>query len=144
MRRVKAKAKLKLRREKSAGAVIFHRGVRIEYLLLRANYWGFPKGLIEARERENVTALREVKEETGLDVRIVEGFRVEDRFMYRREGALVRKVAVYLLAEAQTRDVQISWEHDEFAWLPFQAALEKLEFKGLRDVLRQAHAFLNS
>ena len=51
--------------EKSAGAVVFHRGKQTEYLLLLSTYWGFPKGRIEPGEDERTAALREIKEETG-------------------------------------------------------------------------------
>ena len=38
-------------------------------------HWGFPKGHIEKDETEYETALREVKEETNIDARIIDGFR---------------------------------------------------------------------
>ena len=57
------------RDETSAGGVVF----RVEegrplYLLIRDSYqnWGFPKGHLEAGERPEDAALREVSEETGL------------------------------------------------------------------------------
>ena len=71
--------------EYSCGAVVFTRidGVP-HYLLIRQNdqsegCHGFPKGHMEPGETEAQTALREIWEEVGLRVRLIEGFRaVED------------------------------------------------------------------
>jgi len=38
--------------EKSAGAVVFHRGAQLEYLLIRSTFWEFPKGLVDVKESE--------------------------------------------------------------------------------------------
>lgn len=128
--------------EKSAGAVVFFRGKQIEYLMLLSTYWGFPKGLVDPGEDERTTALREIREETGLDATLLDGFRVLDRYWYRRGKERIQKQAVYFLAEAHSRDTQISWEHKDSAWLPFDAAIARLEFEGLRETLRKANEFL--
>ena len=61
--------------EKSCGAVIFYKSRQNTKILLVKNsngrYWSFPKGHIEDGENEHQTAIREIKEETGLDVVIV-------------------------------------------------------------------------
>ena len=58
--------------EKSCGAVIFYKSRQNTKILLVKNsngrYWSFPKGHIEDGENEHQTAIREIKEETGLDV----------------------------------------------------------------------------
>jgi 8-oxo-dGTP pyrophosphatase MutT (NUDIX family) len=128
--------------EKSAGAVVFHRGEQIEYLLLLSTYWGFPKGLVERGEDERATARREIREETGLDVTLLDGFRVVDEFWYRRAGQRIHKQAIYFLAEAPPRAPKISWEHEDSVWLAFDDALARLKFEGLRETLRRANEFL--
>ncbi len=128
--------------EKSAGAVVYFRGDSIEYLLLLSTYWGFPKGIIEEGEEERMAAVREVREETGLEVMLIEGFRKADDYWYRRKGQRVHKQAIYFLGQAQSRETRLSWEHEDVAWLSYQQAMEKLKFAGLRDLLTQANAFL--
>lgn len=61
--------------EKSCGAVLFttEKGIK-KFLLVESNYFGFPKGHVEENETEQETALREIKEETGVDATINPGF----------------------------------------------------------------------
>ncbi len=128
--------------EKSAGAVVFYRGQAIEYLLLRSNYWGFPKGRVEAGEDEPTTARREILEETGLEITLLDGFREIDDYWYQRKGTRIHKQAIFFLGQAHSRDFKISWEHQEAAWFTFDAAMEQLKFAGLRDLLTKANEFL--
>lgn len=130
--------------EKSAGAVVFHRGEQIEYLLLHSTYWGFPKGHMENGEDERQTALREVREEAGLDVTIHDGFREIDEYSYRRKGESVEKQSVYFVAQAHERNARLSHEHDDLAWLSFDEALGRLGYEGGRRILRQANEFLTN
>lgn len=128
--------------ETSAGAVVFCRGEPIEYLLLFSNFWGFPKGHIEPGEDERSAALREIHEESGLEVSLLEGFRYVERYVYQRKGALRPKLAIYFVAQAASRESRLSWEHSDMVWLPYEQALAKLEFDGLRETLRSANTFV--
>lgn len=128
--------------ETSAGAVVFCRRSPIEFLLLRSTFWGFPKGHLEPGEDETTAALREIQEESGLDVTLVEGFRYVEKYVYQRKGELRPKQTIYFLGEAASEASRLSHEHTEMVWLPFDSALARLEFDGLREVLRTAHAFL--
>lgn len=127
--------------EKSAGAVVFRRTKPIHYLLIRSSYWEFPKGLIDAHESEQAAALREVREETGLEVTLVPDARETVRYFYRRkDGTLVKKEVVYFLGEAHSDKVTISWEHSEFRWVTPDAARELLEYESAREILDKADA----
>ncbi len=128
--------------EKSAGVVVFYRGAQIEYLLLHSSYWGFPKGHIESGESERAAAMREVREEAGLHVALLEGFRQVDEYSFARREELVSKQSVYFLGQAASRAARISWEHDDLAWLPFDDALARLEYEGGKTILRKADEFL--
>lgn len=65
--------------EKSCGVIVYRRNQEhIDLLLVKNRYgghWSFPKGHVEGNETEVQTALREVREETGLEVRLQSGFR---------------------------------------------------------------------
>ncbi|TPE57220.1 NUDIX domain-containing protein [[Mycoplasma] falconis] len=65
-------------REQSCGALVF-RYVNDKLCVLiveqRAGHWGFPKGHTEKGETQQMTAIREVKEETNIDIKIIDGFK---------------------------------------------------------------------
>ncbi|MFP3292352.1 MAG: bis(5'-nucleosyl)-tetraphosphatase [Thermoproteus sp.] len=131
--------------EVSAGAVVFYDGGgEVEYLLLLypGGHWDFPKGNIEAGETPERTALREIKEETGLDVELVPGFKEEIEYFYYRERRRIKKRVIYFLARARSKDVKLSWEHKGYVWLPFGQALARITFENSRGVLAKAHRFL--
>ena len=78
--------------EKACGAIIFtmENNVR-KYVILCGHgiyqgYYGFPKGHVEEGETEQETVIREVKEETGLDVVLYDGFRTVDTHALARDG----------------------------------------------------------
>lgn len=139
--------------EKSAGAVIFRKeGNKIHYLLLhyppashraKSDYWDLPKGHIEKGEEIEDTARREVREETGLtDIKFVEGFMEWLKYFFRFEGKNIFKIVTFLLAETKQKDVKISAEHIGFDWLRYEQALERLNFKNAKEILKKANGYL--
>lgn len=105
--------------EKSCGAIIFNDLSNERYFLVVKNnngkHWGFPKGHIEVGETEEQTALREVKEETNLDVVILDGFRKTN--VYRLFGQIKKKVVIFL-AKTNTKKVTVQdSEIEKSRWL---------------------------
>lgn len=106
--------------EKSCGAIILYKENESTYkvLLVRNNNgrnYSFPKGHIEKGENEKETAIREIKEETGLDVEIVDDFReISD---YTPFGKIKKRV-VFFMAQSFTDKVDIQKEElDSFKWV---------------------------
>jgi bis(5'-nucleosidyl)-tetraphosphatase len=139
--------------ERSAGAVVFREedGKRLFLLLSypssghRANkdYWDLPKGHIEKGESENDAAKREVKEETGLEsIVIIPGFKETIKYFFRWEDKDILKFVTFYLAKTQTKEVNISDEHNGFDWLPHQEALKRLSFKNAKEIIKKADRFL--
>ena len=127
-----------MQREKSCGAVVFHKNGDVA-----AGHWDFVKGNVEPNESEKDTVLRELQEETGIVAKdTIEGFRERIEYYYRRQGETIHKEVVFYLIEAKTDEVKLSFEHIDFAWLTYQAIMEKLTFKNAKDVLQKARAFL--
>lgn len=110
--------------EKSCGAIIFYKTKQNTKILLVKNnngrYWSFPKGHIEEGETEQETAIREIKEETGLDVTLTPGFReISEYCPFGR----IRKRVVFFLARAFTDNVKIQEEEiDSYIWVDLQQA----------------------
>ncbi|MCX8200274.1 MAG: NUDIX domain-containing protein [Candidatus Micrarchaeota archaeon] len=138
--------------ERSAGAVVFYRNPRsgsIEYLLLHyeEKHWDFPKGHIEHGEKPIEAMLREVKEETGLDVDPVFGFNEKIDYVFRARydnNNLKHKVVEFFLASAPKKKVSLSSEHVAYEWLPYKLALERITHENSRRVLKAADTFLRS
>jgi len=140
-------------REKTIGIITFKRdGKSIKYLLLHhgGDYWNFPKGRQEPGENEMASALRELKEETGIDrIDIIDGFRDEYDYDFSSEirngvKEKVHKHAIFVLGEAQSEEVEISDEHLDYGWFDFETALKRMFFQQGRDSLKKAHQFLLS
>ena len=131
--------------EKSSGAIVFKREEgEVYYLLLlyEWGHWGFPKGNIEEGESLEETARREIKEETGLEVDFIEGFKEWIKYFYKIDDRNVFKIATYLLAEAKGKEVTLSHEHDDYEWLKFNEAVKRLNFDNAKEVLKKANNFL--
>ncbi|MCQ2513961.1 MAG: NUDIX domain-containing protein [Ruminococcus sp.] len=110
--------------EKSCGAIIFYKAKQSTKILLVKNsngrYWSFPKGHIENDENEQETAIREIKEETGLDVTLFENFREISEYC---PFGKIRKRVVFFLAQAFTDNVKIQEEEiDSYVWVDLQQA----------------------
>lgn len=137
--------------EKSAGAVIFRRNDKINYLLLHyagghhaGAHWDFVKGIIEEGEEEKATVAREIKEETGIeDIKFIEGFKESISYFYKREKRLIYKEVVFYLVETSAQEVKLSYEHVGYEWLGYEEAVQRLTYRNARNVLRKAHELLS-
>ncbi len=139
-------------KEKSVGGIVFRKeGRKLLYLLLlyeRRNdglrtYWDFPKGHQEKGESEEQTLAREIDEETSIkDITVVPGFRHAVRYFFRRDGNTVQKKVVFYLCRTGQKDVKISAEHKDSAWLDYDGAMKKLAFGNSKELLKKAGSFL--
>lgn len=136
--------------EKSCGAIIYkiENYVR-KYLIIRGtgNYrgdCGFPKGHMEEGETEQDTAIREVKEETGLDIVPLNGFRTVDEHTLAREGRPNnRKTNIYFLAECPDQDfVMQKSEVSEIVWVDYDEAMKSIQYEESRRELTEAEQYL--
>jgi bis(5'-nucleosidyl)-tetraphosphatase len=131
--------------EESAGFVIFRQAEQRLYLLLDyGRHWDYPKGHVEEGETLLAAAVRELKEETGIaDAKVFNGFGQEIGYFFRdKKKGLVRKKVTLFLARTESETVELSREHQGYAFEPFEAALKKLTFPSAREVLRKAEEFL--
>lgn len=132
--------------EKSCGAVVMRIvNGRTEFLAAksaRAGHWGFPKGHVERGETEVQTAIREVMEEVGLAVKLLDGFRVSVDYPLS-EGNI--KEVVFFLGVAGDQPVQVrESEITDYRWLEYEEMKSLLTFENSRRVLAEAKRFLDS
>jgi 8-oxo-dGTP pyrophosphatase MutT (NUDIX family) len=131
----------------SAGAILFRdtRGRR-EYLLLksRPGDWEFPKGGIEGEEELQQTAIREVKEEAGIhDFRLLDGFRKDYDYVFEAGGDTIHKTVHLFVARSFEASAELSDEHRDMQWRDYQQAVNTVTQDGPREILKDAHEFLN-
>ncbi|KAF6246223.1 diadenosine tetraphosphate hydrolase [Nitrosopumilus sp. b3] len=133
--------------ETSAGIVIFRKeDSKKLFLLLHypSGHWDFVKGKMEKDETTHQTAIRETKEETGItDILFVENFEEWIEYNFQYQGELIHKKVVFFLAETKTKDVEISHEHQNFAWMDYNTAMEKTTFDNAKTVLTKAQMLLS-
>jgi len=133
-------------KEKSCGAIVFKRQKDgIKYLLLHygAGHWDFPKGNQEKSETEEMTAAREIKEETGIEnIEFVENFNETVKYFYKKGGETIYKEVIFFLAETHQEEIKLSSEHIGYAWLSYENAFKKLTFNNAKELLRNANQFL--
>ena len=134
--------------EKSCGAVVFTRDGdgTILYVIIRSHegIYGFPKGHIEGNESEEETALREIREETGLIPRLLPEFRRVDRYSLREKPNVAKQV-VYFAAEYNGQTpVPQECELSEIRLMRYQEAWNTLQFASARRILAEADRFLHS
>jgi len=137
------------REERSAGVIAYYldseRGKRL-YLMLQypSGYWDFPKGRLENNESEIEAAVRELKEEANIEVKLEDKFEYTVSYDFRdREGIIVHKKVTFFVGKSLSNHVVLSNEHEQFAWLSLGDALKLLTYHNARQVLQLADQFLD-
>jgi 8-oxo-dGTP pyrophosphatase MutT (NUDIX family) len=133
-----------LKTQVSSGGVIFRRDQeRIETAMVSVRggmVWCLPKGVIDKGEVPEKTALREVREETGLKGKIVEKLGEITYWYYiKEENAKCRKTVHFFLMEFEEGNISDhDWEVDDAAWFLIDEAIKKATYKGERKMLEKA------
>ncbi len=130
--------------ESSCGAVVFRNdNSDKKYLLIRnkrSAHWGFPKGHIEPGENHEQTAIREVLEETGINIKILPGFKKCSE--YTIQGRIEKSVSIFL---AETDDVEYTIQAEEIeecGWFSYSDAIKTLNYDNDKRILEQARQYL--
>ncbi|MBI4141322.1 NUDIX domain-containing protein, partial [Candidatus Woesearchaeota archaeon] len=106
-------------------------------------HWDFPKGHVEHGETNETTALREIKEETGIkDAKILPDFKEKIHYFFKQDKQLISKDVVFFIAITQTKEIKLSEEHIGYEWLNYEQAFQRLTFKNSKNILTKAHQHL--
>ena len=123
----------------AAGAIMYViKDNKVLYLLLKhlQGHWSFPKGCLQEGESLQEGAKREIKEETGLkEVKFIGAYKWTTHYKDDFDNP---KEANYFLAEIPMSDIKLSEEHTEFGYFELDEALEKIGFKNMQDVVKEA------
>lgn len=125
----------------SGGAVIAVRnGVPHVALIATRNRtrWGLPKGAVSEGETSEAAALREVREETGIEAKIVKPLDTIEYF-FRAGDTLIQKRVDFYLMEYVAGELQPQLsEVDDVEWVELSAALRRASFDSERKLLEMA------
>src|SRR5438067_1091345 len=122
-------ARRKTRNEHSSGGAVIDLRDGVPYVAIIATRgrtrWGLPKGAVSAGETSEQAALREVKEETGLDAEVIALIETIEYF-FRAGDTLIRKsVDFYLMHHlGGTMTPQLS-EVDDVEWVMLSEGIER-------------------
>lgn len=141
---------LPIKRQVSSGGVIFRNlNNDIEVALVAVKnktVWCLPKGIIDNKEKPEVTALREVKEETGLRGEVCDKIgQISYWYFSKEEKSRIHKIVhFYLLRYVNGSTEDHDYEVDDARWFPIDEAMDKLSYKGEREILQKAKEMIKN
>ena len=127
-------------KEKVAAGGIVEDDQRRVLIVHRQRYddWSFPKGGVDEGETNEQAALREVKEEAGLECEIIGQLSPSRYFFKTHKGETKPKVVYYFLMKIiGGRLFTDGLETDEAVWCSVEDAANRLTYQGDKDILRE-------
>jgi 8-oxo-dGTP pyrophosphatase MutT (NUDIX family) len=148
--RKKPGARLPVKDQVSAGGVVF-RGDKgaVEVVICSVggqDRWQLPKGLVEAGEKPEIAAVREAREEAGVESEIVQHLETIEYWYAGLEGGervrFHKQVHFYLLRYLAGDTADHDWEVNEARWVPIDDATKQLAFDNERRVMERARQLI--
>ena len=130
-----------MKKEKSCGIALFNND---KILLVHQNggNWSLPKGHVEDNETEFETAIRETKEETNVDARIIDGFRKV--ITYSPKENVIKDVVFFVGKPTSNEIVKQDTEIQEVRYVTLNEALELVNnYPDLKEVIKEAFDYYN-
>ena len=112
-----------------------------QFLLLKygLGHWGLVKGHKDKGETDKDTILRELKEETGItSAKIITAFKDTYSYHYNFRGKSFFKTVTCYLIKSEVKEIKISYEHDDYKWLPYNKAIKKASHDGPKRMMERA------
>ncbi len=124
-----------------AGAVLIRDNngmeeVLLEYRARGYDDWTFPKGDMEDGETPEMTAIRELKEETGFDVELIEKL-PDINYEFEQTGKVHHVTQHMFLAKILDGHLTPEFKHDGLKWVSTEEAAKILTHQDLKDYLRE-------
>ena len=121
--------------EKSCGAIIFNED-KVLVVKQTSGFYGFPKGHVEIGETEKETAIRETKEETGLDIKIISNKRYTQSYIVKEN---VHKDVVFFIAKLENNNEKRQVEEiEEILWIDINEVENILTYDSLKELWKEA------
>lgn len=140
-----AAAKLPVREQTSAGGVVFRAGKdgpEVVVIAVGKSRWQLPKGLLDEGEMPETAAVREAREEAGVNTEVAQHIETIEYWYAGLEGGervrFHKRVHFYLLRFLSGDTGDHDWEVNEARWVPIADATSQLSFEGERRVMARA------
>ena len=121
--------------EKSCGCIIIDNKKVLLIESVQGN-WGFPKGHVEEDETEVQTAIREVKEETNLDVKIDEGKKYT--LQYITDKGTPKQVVLFVAKKIGGQEKCQECEIKALEWMNFNDAINRITYDNTKMLFKEA------
>ena len=132
-----------LKKAISCGGVVIYRGkilVLYKNIFNKYDGWVLPKGTVEQNEEYEKTALREVKEESGVSAKIIKYIGESVYNFYVKQDIISKKVHWYLMASDSFLCKPQKEEYFEDAgYYKYHEAYHLLKFQNEKDILEKAY-----
>ncbi len=130
-----------MKKEKSCGCIIIE-DKKVLLVHQTKGHWGFPKGHIEENETEIQTALREVKEETNLDVEIDKSRRYTESYITDTgaEKEVVLFIAKIVGGKIKPQESEVS----NIKWLSFEEATKIITYATTKKLFQKVIQDINN
>lgn len=129
-----------MKKEKSCGSIVFWDD---KILLVKHNlgHWDFPKGHVEGNETEQETAIREVKEETNIDISI----KLDNHYVIKYNPVKdVEKEVIFFIGDAINNNIIEQKEEIEVAkFVTIKEAFSLITYENSKEMLKKALLDLN-
>lgn len=132
-------------KEKSCGAVVYKKDIsELKFLIIKQEkgHFTFPKGHVEKDETEEETAIREIKEETGIDVILDKDFRKVST--YFPEPNIIKDVIFFVAESKSGFEIPQKTEVEKIMWLDLHEAIAILTYNRDKEILNDAYNYLES
>lgn len=135
--------------ETSAGGLVIDRATARAALIGRRDrrgrlVWSLPKGHLEAGETAQQAAVREVREETGLEGTVVAELGTIDFWFMAEDRRIHKTVHHYLMDFAGGELTADDAEVDEVAWVPIDEVAARLTYKDERSLMAKVPGLLGA
>lgn len=128
----------------SCGGVVFHGNkILILYKNLNNRYkgWVLPKGTVEEGEEFEATALREVREEAGVDATLIKYVDSSFYSFFVEEGIINKEVKWFLMTADSMESTPQKEEHFfESGYYSYEEVIRLLKFQNEKNIVKKAYS----